>query len=385
MRILSLTAAILVTAPAVQALEVFQTGQVATAQAFNNNFSELETKIGQLEQKAGLNKRNVNGVEMTVVSSRYGYYSLTSAKGVTTLIDEDGYPTNSWVYYADENCTGNAYFSTGFDNDKNLNHQYLAKRLSPSQLHYDGSTLLMTQETEVVRLFSKSRRYKGVCSNTESTEIALKLVANDPAVTGFPDSLPYVISGSEQRLTLIRNIGTAPAGGSNNSKRNVYANGTKIGSVSYLPSSASPALYSVQLDDYQGHSVTLYKDGSYSGLNLVDEKTVYFIAAGCNGTPYLEVLDDYDREWWYQDRLKRLIIKNDGKYYQQSEQVYKMSAGAKSERWNSGSCFAENGTRKHAYRKLTETTAPDLPVFTPPITWDGYVQETEYSSLPEAD
>lgn len=369
----------------VHALEIFESGEIATAKAFNDNFSELDGKINQLQNSHGWLKRVVNGVEMRVSSARYGNYGLQTDKGVSATINEDGYPVGQFIYYEQNNCTGDAYYSVNFTDNKSLNHLYVAKRLSPRQVAYDGSQLLMTDETEVVKLHSQSRRINGECSNTKTTEIAFKLIANDQKITGFPNNLPYVIQGNEVQLKLTKVVGSSSSGGTTLKTRNVYANGTKIGTVNYLPKTASHSLSGVSLTGYEGFSVTLYKDGSYTGLNLIKEDEVSFISAGCTGTPYLEVLDNFDQKWWYSDRLNRIIIKNNGKFYQQSEQLYKMSAGAKSERWNSGSCFSRSGTKKNAYRRLTETSAPDMPTFTAPITWDDFVPVTEYGSLPEAN
>jgi len=376
----------LLLAPAAHSLETFQAGQVATAAAFNNNFSELDEKISRVQQRQGGWRRDVDGTEMTVSSNRYGFYSLQSDQGYTLTIDEDGDGYNSWFYFAEKNCTGQSYVSTGFDQHKTVSHLYLAKRLAPEQLIADNNQLYMTDETGLVKLYAQSRRINGDCSNIASTEIAFRLVANDAAKTGFPDTLPYEISGTEQRLRLTTTVGQAPDGDNGTGSYSVYANGTRIGSISYLPSSASTALYNVKLDGYEGYSVTLYKDGSYSGLGLFESETLYYLTDDCSGNPYVEVLDDFSREWWFKERLEKPLIENNDHYYQQSEQLYKMSSGPGSKRSDySSSCSkVTTGNNQDGYRRLTPAAAPDMPVFGVPISWEGQQADTQYSELPEA-
>jgi len=369
--------------PTANALEVFSPGQVATAEAFNQNFSELSNRIDQLDNHSGI-QRTVDGVVMWVQSSRYGFYRLTSEQGVNLGIVEDGFPVHQIIYYSEKDCAGTPYYDLNFRTNEAVGHQYPAKRLSPVQVAYDGTRLLMTDESELIQLYAQSRQRGDQCLNTVSSHVAMELVANDPAVTGFPNSLPYSISGDETQLTVERSVGD-PAGNGGTGNYAVYANGSKIGTVDYIPTSASHALYGVQLDGYEDSRVTLYRDGTYTGLNAFKEASISFVGSNCEGTPYIKVLDSFDTQWWHADRLDNQIIKNNGTYYRMSEQLYKMSSGEGSSRWSSGSCFDSSGTHKHGYRKLTETTAPDMPSFTPPITWDGYTAGTDYTSLPEAD
>ena len=142
-------------------------------------------------------------------------------------------------------------------------------------------------------------------------------------------------------------------------------------------------LYQVILDNYP-HTIALYKDGSYSGF--YQEETLYYNGSNCGGNPYVRVITtDNDKYWWTGSLARKGTVKNNGNYYSLSDQLYKMPSTSISFRSSNNDATCINYTdTKDAYKLASLISVPDIPIFTPPITLEGYTEESPYSSLPNA-
>ena len=368
-------------------LEIFEPGQVATAESFNNNFAEIKADIKQLSDFSPYQNRMVNGVEMRVGQvNGFGYATYISAKGLELEIDEDGFPggeSSDDIYFSERNCQGTKYLDSGFSGAYEIGHTYAAVKTSGIVTHVEGR-LYMAMSTDIIKLNAKSvlTSYQG-CRNAVDTKYVFELLPNDPAITGFPNDFPYVVDGSDS-LKLTEEVGTASFNTGVGSAA-VYANGERIGVLTQAHEDEGVSIQ-VRLDGYGNKSITLYKDGSYSGFRSPPASVLYFSQANCLGHAYHKVLDDYSKEWWFPSALSDNQVMNNGKYYNQSQQVYKMTDGPESSRSESGVCRSENGMdAKLGYVRLIETAVPERPVFTPPITWDDQPVSADYESLQEAN
>ena len=202
---------------------------------------------------------------------------------------------------------------------------------------------------------------------------------NDPDITGI-DSVPLIITGIGSDLKISSTEIGIPVAGS----FNVYASGVKIGTTTRLPNSVSTYV-SVKLDNYNQASITLYKNGTYNG-NIISSASLYFESSDCSGTPYYELADDADKEWWNTSLSTKTTIINQDSYYELSSQAYRVSVSFQSRKiYYNDTCstFTYDGSN-NAYKEATLTMSPAVPVFTPPITIEGYSEPTPYNSLPEA-
>lgn len=366
-----------------QALVTFQAGQIAKAEDFNSNFSDLDERLKTVEGGSGAVTAQVNGVSMQVRNFSPGYYSVTTPTGVVITVDEEGYPTGTNLYYASSDCSGTPYIrEVSLDSSRNIGESYTNPNFAPGpDVAYDGTNVYYSTPDSFVKLHSQSyyNVFSRNCVSASSTDIAHQAYPNDPELTGV-SAFPLVITGAGTPITISAEIGDASATG----RRIVYANGVRIGEASYIPSSASVYI-SVRLDSYPEQTVTLYKDGSYTGLSVGQPKTFYFVTSDCTGNAYVEVLTDYDRKWWAGSESISGPVFNNGNYYTLSSEIYKMSTGYQSYRSsNSQTCYTGTDSVKYGYKKATLTTQPSTPVFELPITVEGWVEETNYYTLPEA-
>lgn len=381
-RVLAITAFLSLPVSA-QALVTFQTGQIAKAADFNGNFSELDERLKTVEGGSGAVTAMVNGVAMRVRNFNPGYYSVTTPTGVILTVDEYGYPAGSDLYYATGDCSGTPYIkAASLDSSKNVGESYTNPSISAGpEVAYDGTNVYYSSRESFVKLHYQSyySMYSRKCMSSSNTDIATPAYPNDPAVTGI-SSFPLVITGAGTPITIAAEVGDASTTG----MPIVYANGVRIGVATYVPSDAD-VYVNVRLDDYPESAIQLYKDGSYTGLNLFAAKTFYFLSADCTGNAYVKVLTDYDKQWWTGSKAFTGTVVNNGNYYALSSEIYKMSAGPQSYRRDySGTCYTATDFAKDGYKKATFATQPSFPVFTPPITVQGVVDETNYATLPEA-
>ena len=92
------------------ALITFQSGQIAKAEDFNNNFTDLDSRIQNLEISDSYVTAQVNGVDMKLISNSVGYYSVITPTGLSIGIDAEGYPRGN-LYYEASDCTGQPYIN----------------------------------------------------------------------------------------------------------------------------------------------------------------------------------------------------------------------------------------------------------------------------------
>lgn len=381
---------------------IFVSGEVATAAKFNENFTylsneinDVRTTVGNLSSGAGPSSggsssdgsvvAKVNGVDMRVSSTQLGVYSIVTPTGKTISVNAEGYPSSTQPIYESNDCSGQAYISQ---------HQLTEHRLKPaghvfanpkistnlSVVFSDGNIGYSLNDT-LTKVNFKSVDYgpaSSGCIATTGTHIASKVLPNDPAITGI-SSLPLIITGIGSELKISSTEVGIPVTGS----FNVYANGVKIGTTTRYPDSVSDYV-SVKLDGFDQATITLYKDGSYSG-GIVTSATLYYRLAGCSGDAYYLLTSNADKNWWNTTLSTKSIIINDGDYYNLSSEAYSVSQAFSSYKTSSGYCSnsTTDGSNK-AYQKAVLTSAPEIPTFTPPITIEGYTEPTPYNSLPVA-
>jgi len=402
-----------------QAIVQFQAGTPAKASEVNANFSELSdrvqvvetstatvsgtvsdlaARIQAVEGKEGNNgdtdgyvSAKVNGVEMMVYSgSSYWLdsFSIKTNKGVSVVVDAEGYPSINTFHYESADCTGQPYFDNVLSkSNKDVGYTYPNPKLDGNTvIQYDGVSIYYTSSSslQLVKLNYKSTGNPSSCSINSGTIIGSKVLPNDPNITGI-SSVPLIITGIGTNLTVTEEVGEGS--GIPSGMLNVYASGVKIGTIPdwFVPDSADEAFFGVKLDSSPGQTVTMYKDGTYSGFNAGSNEYLYYLSEDCSGNAYVKVLNDYDKEWWSTTGTIKGPIKNNGLYYELSSEIYKISSGAKSKHsYSSGSCSSNTDSNKKGYKLATITTEPDLPIFTPPITIEGWEEETQYDSLLEA-
>ena len=388
------------TASLAEVPNTFVSGEVATAAKFNENFTSLSDEIDDVKaavsnltsgagsSSGGSNSdgsviAKVNGVDMRVSSTQLGVYSIVTPTGKTISVNAEGYPQHYTLIYESNNCTGQAYFEHyQLDLEKTAGHVFANPKLSTgiSVVFSDGSIGYSLNNT-FTKVNYRSRYFgpgSDSCSSYSGTGIAAKVLPNEPGITGI-NSLPLIISGIGSELKISSTEVGTPVTGS----FNVYASGMKIGTTARHPYSVSNGFY-VKLDGFNQASITLYKDGSYSG-NIVSAATLYYQLADCSGDPYYLLAYDADKNWWNTTLSAKSTITNNGNYYGLSSQAYKVSQAFGSRKFSSGSC--SNSTTdgsNNAYQQATLTNSPVVPIFTPPITIEGYSEPTPYSSLPVA-
>ncbi len=369
-----------------QALTTFQAGQIAKATDFNANFSELDTRLSSIENARSDVTATINGVTMNVRSYTAGSYVITTPTGVVIYVDEFGYPTNGSIYYTSNDCSGTGYVTShSLDTSLNLGESFTNPDLTNKiEVVYDDQNIYYSDSTsDYIKLNYQSNYsvYTHRCSSYPGTIIAQQVQPNDSSITGI-SSFPLVITGAGTPITISSEIGTAAA--ETGTGNIVYANGARIGVLTYTPYIDSQGLY-VKLDEYPDQSVTLYKDGSYSGLSFGSSQNFYYVSNDCTGNSYVKVLDNYDKEWWSATKTITGPVFHHGNYYTLSSTIYKMPSGYQSYRtYYNTSCVVETVTTKDGYKKATFSTQPNIPVFTPPITVEGWSEDTTYTTLPDA-
>ncbi len=362
--------------------------------------SDLSAISTTLESNAISEKQILaNGVAMTMRSYGLSYYSIVTSTGALITVDAEGYPDVTRRYYESNDCSGTPYTvhyilnsNTYINVVRGSGEQLPNPRLNTeAKIHYFDNTIYYTPKNpDIVKLNYQSQRYSNrTCGTGDRRPIyASEILINDVSETGI-EEIPLIFTGVGSDLIVTAEIGEASEA-IDRSNREVYANGMRIGTVSYsyLPDSSSEAIYGVRLDNYQGQTVTISKDGSYSGFSTTASKDLYFTSDDCSSTPYVRVLNDYDKRWWDESKVSLVYIKNNDTYYELSDQVYKMTDGEQSYKIDyNGSCYSDRGSQsslKNGYKMATVTVSPTVPVFTPPITIEGYDEPTQYDLLPEA-
>ena len=376
----------------------FSPGEVATAAKFNENFTSLsneidvvKTAVNNIESSGdtspdGAVVAQVNGVDMRVSSSQVGYYNITTPTGKTISVNAEGYPSFTALAYESADCTGQAYvrnFQFGEYTAKPTGHIFANPNLSTTvTIVFSNGEIGYSLNETLTKLNYRTMDYGPTslgCHPSSGTTLASKVLPNNPEVTGI-NSVPLIITGvgSELKISPIE-VGTPVTG-----SFNVYANGTKIGTTTRHPDSVSDYV-GVVLDDYNQASITLYKDGSYSG-NIVSSERLHYSSSDCSGTPYYELANDADKKWWDTSLSSKKTIFNQGDHYNLSSQAYRVSSqflSYKASYFDTCSVSTTDGTNK-AYLQATITDTPEAPTFTPPITIEGYSEPTPYDSLPVA-
>lgn len=361
----------------------FESGGLVRAADFNANFSELENKISDGESSDLFVNAQVNSVAMKVSSTALGYYSVISPTGINLLVNVEGYPLGTFLYYENNDCTGQGYFSLeGLTSLEDVNHVYSNPKIDHSiSFSYDGNKVYYSSHSELVKLHYRSRQYSNTeCSAVSGSAVTFPALENDPSVTGF-SAFPLLISGIGSELKISKEVGIS--NGQQSGSYDVLANGTKIGSVSYLPSSSSTSINSVSLDEYPGKSVTINKDGTFYGL--FNTAALYFLGNSCAGNAYVRVLTDYDKKWWFGSAANTGPVENNDNYYELANELYKMPSGDISYRnYYSNNCNVASDIDQDGFKRATLITTDNLPSFTPPITIEGWNEETNLNDLLEA-
>ncbi len=396
----------------------FVSGDIATAEAFNQNFQSLDSRVNSLEAEAinikaqvdslesnsnnsgeggstsatatdGYITASVNGTPMKVHSSTIGYYSVITPTGFTLLVDVEGYPTSSTVYFENSDCVGQPYsgqhaIRAEHTRGKPIGYVFANPLISSlTDLALVGGSVYYTQKSELIKLNYKSMLSGENCHNSNGLAAVFKMLPNNKEVTGI-ESFPLVISGVGSPLIISEEVGEPTTG-----SFNVYAGGVKIGTTDYHPNRSSGFdAVRVKLDGYSNKTVTLYKDGTYIGGDFSSNKHLYYTDASCSGTAYVEVLSNGVTHWWSQDQLGTQIVNNNGNYHSLSEQVYRPSTTAGSRKsYSDGSCYKSSTVlnANGGYKVASLTDAPNIPVFSLPITIEGYTEPTPINSLPVMD
>jgi hypothetical protein len=381
----------------------FVSGEVATAAKFNENFTFLSNEIddvrntvSSISNESGSSSggssydgsvvTKVNGVDMRVSSTQLGVYSIVTPTGKTISVNAEGYPSFTQLIYESNDCSGQAYVSHYQLTEHKLKpagHVFTNPKISTkiSVVFSDGDIGYSLNDT-LTKVNYKSVDYGPNsigCHATTGTYIASKVLPNDPTITGI-NSVPLIITGIGSELKISSTeIGTPVAG-----SFNVYASGVKIGTTTSYPDSVSDHV-TVKLDGFDQGTINLYKDGTYLG-NLISSAHLYFQSSDCSGTPYYGLASDADKKWWDMSLSTKTTITNQGNYYELSSQTYRVSAPFQSVKYySSDTCnTSSHDSSNSAYKEATLTLSPKVPVFTPPITIEGYSEPTPYNSLPEA-
>ena len=381
----------------------FSPGQVAKSADFNTNFSELDVRLRTIEKNNSYVAAQVNGVTMKVANYSVGYYSIKTPTGVDVQVDENGNISSSSLYYVSSDCTGQPYFNVNLP-DQVVGYVYpnpkFNTQVSFAQDAY--SNVYYSNTSSFVRLHYGSVYYGWSnlgCSSYGGTTIATKALPNNPVVTGL-QSFPLKITGVGVAIQVASEVGvasTTSTTSTTSTARIVYANGVRIGTTTNVPpgyngSSAEGCLYYVALDNYPGETIYLCKDGTYTGFSSGSSQDLYYLTANCTGNAYVKVLNNYDTNWWKGSKTITGQIVNQGTTYDLGSQIYKMPTGFLSYKYyyTGGTCRTATGSQapasqlKAGYKMATVAVQPVAPVFTPPITVQGYVEETQYNTLPAA-
>ena len=380
----------------------FVAGEVATAAKFNENFKALSDDIDDIKSSINSSTNDgttiinsdgsimvtVNGVRMKVNNGATNYYLITTPTGLTLAVNANGEPTSRELIYGSNDCSGDAYYPLYalrsfinepvdyiFTNPTFIKHK-------PTIIYSEDEGLGYTYEDELIKVnYNSIKNANGTCYASSSTELASKFIANDTSITGI-NSIPLIITGGGSKLKIQSEVGDAQPIATG--EMNVYADGIKIGTTTYYPNSVTDSVR-VKLDDFDQKTITLYKDGSYDGLN-VTSANLYFTDENCTEDAYYLLASDPDKYWWDTTLSSVSYIENNDNYYTLSSQAFRVSKPFKSRKSSyGGSCFSSTfEVENKAYKKATLTNAPEIPIINPPITIDGYTEPTSYDSLPEA-
>ena len=384
----------------------FISGEVATAAKFNENFTSLSNEIDDVKTAVsnvssgsgnssggsssdGSVVAKVNGVDMRVSSSQLGQYNITTPTGKTISVNAEGYPIFTWLVYESSNCSGQAYIAHHQFNEHKLKpagHVFANPKLSTNiSVIFSNNNIGYSLNNTLVKVNYRSIDYGSGsvgCRSTSGTYIASKVLPNDSVITGI-DSVPLIITGIGSDLKISSTEIGEPVAGS----FSVYASGTKIGATTRYPD-AGEAYISVTLDgQYSDKTIYLNKDGTYSGFSGASNSSLLYLSDNCSGNAYVKVLNNGAEKFWDTNKINLKIVKNNNTYYELSAETYRANVINGSYRsYSNGQCYSDstNFTQVAGYKIATETNAPNIPVFTPPITIEGYSEPTPYNSLPVA-
>ncbi|MEH6448558.1 MAG: hypothetical protein V7765_07795 [Oleispira sp.] len=375
----------------VNALVEFQTGDVATAKNFNDNFQELKQEIKDANDDlnslnesttAHLITATVNGVTKKIVANGT-FYSIPSNSGYI-YVGVDGYPSGSlYPYYASNDCTGQKYVNDPYlkKEDSWINPLINGAQQFDVENTSDGK-LVYRKGDSVIDLYYQSREINGKCYPQAGNSIVRKAIINDPEVTGV--TFPIQITGVGEQVTIDEVIGEVPVVPTVEYPE-VYANGVNIGYLKSIPSSKESYIH-VQLYDYND-DIYLYKNGTYSGFGIgVYSKRLYYITPDCSGNKYVEMISNHELYWWDASKHVGTRIKNNDTHYSLSDDVYKFDDTAVSyQDYHSETCRTTTVTNSFGYKKATPTSTPDVLIIEPPIVIEGWDEPTPYNQLPIAD
>jgi len=391
------------------AIAEFEAKTIIKSSEINSNFKEVADSVNDVkdevssitnEMKAINNKLStagdyiiakVNGIDMRVSESKYylGMYNIITPTNININIYPSGNVADSAVYFENSDCSGQAYtdtFTTLFtyyNNQVDVGDTLVNPKITDMVrvISYNRTPYFVNSSDTIVKLNYSSTYSNNSCHITSGIKFAQATKDNDPDITGF-DSFPLIIAGVGSDITISSEVG----GGGNitNGIYNVYASGINIGTTTNHFYGADEAVR-VTLKDEPTQTITLYKDGTYTGYSSGSNQRFYYISNDCTGTAYVKVLNDYDKEWWKGSKTLKGVVTNNGQYYELSEQIYKMSSGSLSNKsYYSASCSTTTEPLKMGYKMAITTASPNLPVFTPPITLEGIEEETKYDTLLEA-
>lgn len=386
----------------------FAAGEIATASKFNENFMSLSNEIEEVRTEVSNIKTDsesstdgnssgnpdgsviakVNGVDMKVSSYMLGMYSIVTPTGKNISVNAEGYPASSQLVYESKDCTGDAYiqhYQLLDHKNKEAGHVFANPKLSnTASIVYVNGELSYSLSDTLTKIHYSSIDYGngGGCFKTSGTSITSQVVPNDPEVTGI-ESVPLIITGVGSELSISSTeVGTPSTGG-----YNVYANGTKIGTTTSLPTKYTyeGGVYVNLNGDYEGKRVNLHKDGTYSGYSAVSSSTLYYKSNDCSGNAYVKVFYDGIKKFIDASKINVEIVTNNGSHYALSDETYRVTSTSGSYKSPSSySCYSKYDTFSEGagYKIATRTSTPNVPVFTPPITIEGYEEPTPYDQLP---
>lgn len=383
----------------------FVAGEVATAAKFNENFISLSNEIDEVRSSVssisdepgnsspdGSVIAKVNGVDMRVSSVLLGMYNIVTPTGKTISVSADGYPASTTLVYESQDCTGQAYLSHYQFSEfitKTPGHVFANPKISSTvSVVYSNDELGYSSNDTLTKINYRSIDYGSSsigCYSSTGTYLASKILPNDPEITGI-DSVPLIISGIGSELSISpTEIGTPSVG-----SFNVYANGTKIGTTRSLPNANGPesSIYVALEGDYLGSTIYLYKDGTYRGYDDVNTSNLLYLSNSCTGNAYVKVINNGVENFLDTSKISVKLVKNNNSYYELSSEAYRTNSTSGSYRsYSNGQCYTNstNFSRVAAYKIATLTDAPAVPVFTPPITIEGYEEPTPHNLLPVAN
>lgn len=386
----------LIYTPASLSLVEFQAGDVATAENFNSNFSELKqdfnTVSSNLSELSDITTRGfitatVNGVEMKI--SANGTFFYIPYQSTNIMISIDGYPLSALnPYFTTSNCTGDMYLDNYYIKK---NTTWLNPTVSSVQTFYThpsntGEKQVYYPSELLTDLYYKSRKVGDNCIATSGNTIAQQAILNNSEVTGV--SFPMVITGIGKPIVIDEVVGLPPGEIPDpvSDLPEVFANGVNIGQLKSIPNSAQSYLH-VQLHDFDD-DIYLYKDGTFSGFGPnVYSKTIHYSTPDCSGIAYVSILTTPTKYWWDASKDFTTTIKNNGSYYSLSSEAYKFieNSSISYKYATSATCRTTTANTSSAYKKATITESPNVLVIEPPITVEGWSEPTPYDELPLAD